>query len=377
MTFAVLCVLVTVFGSIANAAPFPLTKRAIGYKVLQAGPGVTDGCSPKQIEQLTDMIADTKKLAQSAQQTLALPNVEKSSGFTALFGPTAKASAISTGHYAPVISSLQVPTPITSLAGVTENDLTFTCPPATDPKAATAYASTRNFSGGGSAKGGKDNLIRFQQLAFKGAESFTVAAGEFKKTGSFKNVPLAFTMIHEAQHAIPIVGAANRCIDVKVGGKPMYGLQQIQHKITDAEKLQNAQNYAWFALLTVSNPEYFTDDCGGKASSIPPPQDQPSEGESSKTPAKPPSRPSSPKKEAGKRREITGKKPKNGPSKAPAAKPPVVAKPRTPVVTKPKPQPQSPQPAKPPTAPTRGTSKKVCQVIKGDFTGFSDVDEGR
>ena len=66
---------------------------------------------------------------------------------------------------------------------------------------------------------------------------------------------MAFTLVHEVQHADVLIGAANHCNDVdsdKVlpNGKKAkaYGLQQIQ-RLTDADKVKNAQNYAWFGLL--------------------------------------------------------------------------------------------------------------------------------
>jgi hypothetical protein len=76
-------------------------------------------------------------------------------------------------------------------------------------------------------------------------------------------------MIHEAQHSIPIVGAANRVTDLKLNGKRAYSLSRSVigdvhysnalvetlptlpsvQQLSDSNKPLNAQNYAFFAIL--------------------------------------------------------------------------------------------------------------------------------
>jgi hypothetical protein len=86
MTLPAVSVIVALLVSVTHSSPVWLGKRTITINILQAGSGVTDGCDATQIQQLTDMISDTKSLAQSAITTLAQANVEKSSGFVAMFG---------------------------------------------------------------------------------------------------------------------------------------------------------------------------------------------------------------------------------------------------------------------------------------------------
>jgi hypothetical protein len=73
---------------------------------------------------------------------------------------------------------------------------------------------------------------------------------------------MAFTLVHEVQHAKPLVAAAGHMSDQVEGltatvrkaddelvGKRSYGFKSIQHRISPEKKRTNPQNYAFLALL--------------------------------------------------------------------------------------------------------------------------------
>ncbi|THG96580.1 hypothetical protein EW026_g5280 [Hermanssonia centrifuga] len=246
-----------------------------------------DYCNDQSILRIRQMIKEAKTLAQSAIDTLYRPNVEKSSGFVALFGPNANPKDIADKHFAPVNILPDSPAFVVTVKRLTENDLTFTCPPYGDPKDNKARMSTRNWVDG-DGHDQRNNLIRIFPNSFeydvpdsKGSHKVdtlplqkAVEAAIAKTWFDEKAVPMAFTLVHEVQHADVIIGAENHCLDVAFiddKGKTVkaYGLQQIQKKITNEEKVKNAQNYAWFAFLTLAQPELFTDDCQGNPGPIP------------------------------------------------------------------------------------------------------------
>lgn len=70
--------------TVVFANPLRLQSRAPNVRILTEGEG---SCSTEGRPALIkSMIADAKKIAQSAIDTLNKPGVEKSSGFVALFG---------------------------------------------------------------------------------------------------------------------------------------------------------------------------------------------------------------------------------------------------------------------------------------------------
>jgi hypothetical protein len=80
--------------------------------------------------------------------------------------------------------------------------------------------------------------------------SSDIGKSAFVFDGEFPLPFLAFSIIHELQHSIPLVdGVANQLKDqVDFEGERAYGLQQVQ-EMDPAKKPENPQNYAWFALL--------------------------------------------------------------------------------------------------------------------------------
>lgn len=102
--------------------------------------------------------------------------------------------------------------------------------------------------------------------------SFDAAVTELKSSGNIESafsgttkLPLpvmAFTLVHEVQHAKPLVGAAGHMADQVEGltatvrkaddelvGKRSYGFKSVQHRISPEKKRTNPQNYAFLALL--------------------------------------------------------------------------------------------------------------------------------
>ncbi|TQN66161.1 hypothetical protein CSHISOI_09226, partial [Colletotrichum shisoi] len=72
-----------------------------------------------------------------------------------------------------------------------------------------------------------------------------------------------FTLLHQAQHLSTIVGDSERCIDVEnPEGRGEDGQDSVCFdeyccaRLPDADKIRNAQNYAYFALEVAANPFY-------------------------------------------------------------------------------------------------------------------------
>ncbi|KAL0946179.1 hypothetical protein HGRIS_012441 [Hohenbuehelia grisea] len=255
--------------AILLALSLPIVSGLTIY-VLESHPGTTEqeACSAADIKKIEEMVDSALKMADETVKALANPDVAKSSAFLSLFGSKAKPADIAAQHYTPILRVLKKPSPIRDLKSIGEHDLVFTCPVEKYEKKAAkvggVYASTRNWD----VAAKKLNLIRIMPLALEADSTIDAVAKEFQAKKTFKEpVPLPFTLIHEAQHSTPIVGV-HRVGDQEVGGKKMYGLNQIRNILPEDLKVKNAQNFAWFAMLAVSHSDLLTDDCKGSPAAI-------------------------------------------------------------------------------------------------------------
>ncbi|KAJ6573115.1 hypothetical protein DFH09DRAFT_1152360 [Mycena vulgaris] len=279
----VISVVATILVSTAIAArgsPLPpsrLQQRApVKFHIL-TGEDAEEACSPAQVTAIKDGIADAKKMSDVAIKTLKVKNMNKSNGFFHLFGGSSVSAADISERFT-FVKRLTTPDEVTSLDAFegSQDDVVFTCIPATNPKAGSAYANTVNI--GVKTKGIKEvpkvNLMRFGTFGLKNTESFTTSAARIKAATAASAFPLegavplpliGFTLIHEVQHCNPMLDNpdVNHFIDEKVGGDGgprAYGINQVQN-LTPVQKTRNPQNYAWFALLAESNPEFFEASC--------------------------------------------------------------------------------------------------------------------
>ncbi|KAJ7140624.1 hypothetical protein C8R44DRAFT_866331 [Mycena epipterygia] len=260
----------------ARALPFPpstLHQRAAPK--LHILTGSPEPCTPAEVAAIKAGIKDAQAMATNANQVLFVKNAAKSAGLRALFGQAVNPSAL--GKRFQLVINLGTPDEITSLDSVQNSaeDVTITCVPASNPKSQQAVANTVNIGIPSSfSKNPTVNLIRFTPSGLKNTESFTAAAARLSKnpkdtTLAFDTtdpkIPLpcfAFTMIHEVQHSVPLLGGLQHFVDEKTpDDKKAYGISVIQTVLTDAQKIINPQNYAYFAMFAKSNPEFFSPTC--------------------------------------------------------------------------------------------------------------------
>ncbi|CAK5282629.1 unnamed protein product [Mycena citricolor] len=321
--------------------------------------GATDDdmCTPEQAAAIERSIVDAKSASAVARKILGVPKMEKSNGFFWMFGGAAVAPSEVSRHFS-FVQKLGTPDHIASTVPFenSPNDLIFTCIPAGTKKAAEVLATTVN-----SGRKTKNtpvtpvlNLIRISPIHFLNTRTMAQAASAMNPGGVFtvKNglqtdqgvqvPPLAFTIIHEVQHSNVLMDNAEQdhLVDQKIGPKRAYGFQQVQNLDAHLKHL-NPQNYAFFALLAESNPEFFKPDCF--ISEQLPIRDFAAEKRAKsvvKTKAKPVARP--PSKPAAK---PVPKPPVVKPAVKPVAKP--VTKPAVKPVTKPAAKPVAKPAAKP------------------------------
>ncbi|KAJ7140667.1 hypothetical protein C8R44DRAFT_846755 [Mycena epipterygia] len=276
-----LSIVATVLTSTAIAArgsplpPSTLHQRAtVKLHILTGAP---EPCTPAQVASIKAGIKDAQAMATNANQVLFVKNAAKSTALRSLFGQAVNPSAI--GKRFQAVINMGTPDEITSLDSVqnSEEDVTITCVPASNPKSQKAVANTVNIgtkSATFAPNGATVNVIRFTPSGLQNTESFTAAAARLRTnpkdtTLAFDitnpKIPLpcfAFTMIHEVQHSVPLLGGLQHFVDEKTpDGEKAYGITQIQTVLTDAQKIINPQNYAYFAIFAKSNPEFFSPTC--------------------------------------------------------------------------------------------------------------------
>ncbi|KAJ7661747.1 hypothetical protein B0H17DRAFT_1212145 [Mycena rosella] len=370
------CNLVLTLNHIRRCAGSPLPpatfqrRAGLNFHILTAG---AEACDDTQVKTITAGIADAKKLANVAITTLKGDKMENSNGFIHLFGKNLVTPAAISKRFA-IVEKLEQPAKVTSLDAFqqSQNDVVFTCIPESDPKAKQAYANVANL--GKKTKGTAEtptvNLIRLTPKGIANPESFTEAAARikagtnvgltaFKLDSDGNGLPsLAFTLVHEVQHCIAMLGGEKHFKDQKAAGgnTNAVGINQVQ-LMPEATKQKNPQNYAWFALLVRGcQPRIFDADCafGEKLGGVP------------AKPATAAAAPGSPK--AGSATKAGGAAKKTRDLDARAKKPKVKAKkpakPKAPVKKAPaKPKPVPKKPAKP-KAPAKKVPAKPKPVTK-------------
>ncbi|KAK6991782.1 hypothetical protein R3P38DRAFT_3090901, partial [Favolaschia claudopus] len=272
----------------ARATPIPssdlLPRAGVKFHILSGTPPATltgsvedEKCTPAQVTAIKAGIVDAKKMADVAIKVLKPKDMNKSNGFFWIFGGSQVSAAEITKKY-DFVNKLDTPDEITTTVGLedSQTDLIFTCVPTGAAKAADAYANTVNVGRKTAGSNGVPtlNLIRLTQNSLANSESFVASAARVKASGDIKTSfpvtggiptpPLAFTLIHEVQHSDPLMDNAviDHLVDVKGSDlKRAYGFGQIQNKLDASQKKLNPQNYAFFALLAESNPEFFAPDC--------------------------------------------------------------------------------------------------------------------
>ncbi|KAJ7362452.1 hypothetical protein DFH08DRAFT_840924 [Mycena albidolilacea] len=273
-------------GLVVRGSPLPPStleqRAAVKFHVLTDAEGAAEGCSKDQIAQIKEGIADAKKLADVAISVLQVPKMEQSNGFFLLFGGSQNAKPNEIIKRFQFVKKLATPDEVASTDAFenSKTDVTFTCVPATDPKASEANANVANIgraTGGGAAP--TVNLIRLTPTGLGNTATFTEAAAKLTASGKIQDAFLlgkapngkrvampfmAFTLVHEIQHVDAMMDnpTIDHFVDEKTGlGETATGLQQVQLQLSDSKKKRNPQNYSFFALYAKSNPEFFSPEC--------------------------------------------------------------------------------------------------------------------
>ncbi|KAJ7192461.1 hypothetical protein GGX14DRAFT_595797 [Mycena pura] len=226
-------------------------------------------CSSAQVTAIKNGITDARNMATFAIQVLGVENMQKSNGFFWLFGGDGStATPDGVAERFKFVLNLNDPDLITSTKPYENSatDLIFTCIPGT----AKLYANTVNVNRPTTSNTAPTlNLIRLSSLGLANTESYVDAAQRITTSGDISQAfpvsngvpqpPIAFTLVHEVQHADPLLDnpQVNHFADqLGADGKRAYGIKQVQQMSPNLKKL-NPQNYAFFALLAQSNSEFF------------------------------------------------------------------------------------------------------------------------
>ncbi|KAK2763607.1 hypothetical protein CKAH01_15948 [Colletotrichum kahawae] len=241
-----------------------LRKRALdGYFVVDQAEGDELGCSDAQIATLHEAVVEAKYLARRASDVLASADATDSTAYLKWFGKeNANAimrTEIKENNYDPVAN---VKSPYernrihdANLAALSPTGLTFVCIPS-DFSLCAPGAQAIAFQTG-SISDNTGPLVTLCPPFFKSVK-WQAMVDDWRTSGKPKLTP-GFALLHELQHIPQITGDARRCTDVSNYapapndvGKMCYHPYCCEH-IDGKDKVQNAQNMAFFALDVIVN----------------------------------------------------------------------------------------------------------------------------
>ncbi|KAK1991214.1 hypothetical protein LX36DRAFT_590968 [Colletotrichum falcatum] len=215
-------------------------------------------CSKAQLKILNRRIDEARAAAQSAARVLSASKSEDSQAFRTWFGESKRPER------RPGTRDWQFPRmPRQRGPGVTENSLVYACPPAQ----ADNYCANANV--GAAVHNPRDSW---------GGPTLTILCPPFfASTSTVEDETLGWrmsgrvrtrrntglTLIHEFQHMNKVTGYGNVCTDVSdpSTGRGCYSADwYVEHvvacmRISDSQKIKNAENYALFAGYIQAWPE--------------------------------------------------------------------------------------------------------------------------
>ncbi|KAJ6611439.1 hypothetical protein B0H10DRAFT_368320 [Mycena sp. CBHHK59/15] len=156
----------------ARGSPLPPStlhqRAAVKFHILTGG---EEACDPTQVAAIKAGITDAKAMANVALTTLKGKDMNKSNGFFWLFGGSS-VSATEIADRFQFVNNLGTPDEVTSLDAFenSQQDVVFTCIPASNPKAGAAYANTVNIGKLTKSSNGvvpTVNLMRFGTFGLK------------------------------------------------------------------------------------------------------------------------------------------------------------------------------------------------------------------
>ncbi|KAF4808240.1 hypothetical protein CGCSCA5_v012529 [Colletotrichum siamense] len=240
-----------------------LSRRALdGYFVIDTQSGSEWGCSEAKIAKLPQIVNDAQALATIASAVLAEPDTEFSDAFVLWFGDTnSKADLRKTlkqSNYDSVLTYLKPPGANNRVAdmlmdNLSPTGLTYMCAAADNSMCAGNLVAGAHQHGAGGLSG---HSIVLCDRFFDGASNQEMLA--FWQENRRLKASAGFNLLHEVQHLAAFVGDNRRCIDVPdpayPDGSGCYDAGCCS-RLAPKDKIQNAQNMAFFALEVMANPE--------------------------------------------------------------------------------------------------------------------------
>ncbi|KAI8311765.1 hypothetical protein K4K61_011567 [Colletotrichum sp. SAR11_59] len=240
-----------------------LSRRALdGYFVIDTQSGSEWGCSEAKIAKLPQIVNDAQALATIASAVLAEPDTEFSDAFVLWFGDTnSKADLRKTlkqSSYDSVLTYLKPPGANNRVAdmlmdNLSPTGLTYMCAAADNSMCAGQLVAGAHQHGAGGLSGHSIVLCDRFFEAVSNQEMLAFWQENRRLKGS-----AGFTLLHEVQHLAAFVGDNRRCIDVPdpayTDGSGCYDAGCCS-RLAPKDKIQNAQNMAFFALEVMANPE--------------------------------------------------------------------------------------------------------------------------
>ncbi|KAI8196783.1 hypothetical protein K4K52_011121 [Colletotrichum sp. SAR 10_76] len=240
-----------------------LSRRALdGYFVIDTEIGSEWGCSEAKIAKLPQIVNDAQALATIASAVLAEPDTEFSDAFVLWFGDTnSKADLRKTlkqSNYDSVLTYLKPPGANNRVAdmlmdNLSPTGLTYMCAAADNSMCAGNLVAGAHQHGAGGLSG---HSIVLCDRFFDGASNQEMLA--FWQENRRLKASAGFNLLHEVQHLAAFVGDNRRCIDVPdpayPDGSGCYDAGCCS-RLAPKDKIQNAQNMAFFALEVMANPE--------------------------------------------------------------------------------------------------------------------------
>ncbi|KAF5975961.1 hypothetical protein FCOIX_7403 [Fusarium coicis] len=246
-------------------------------------------CSQDQLKTISGAIDEAHDLAKAAISVLSKSGSEQSIAFDSWFGSSngtpARRDIILKRHFQSVLENL---VPSTAAAQfrlshspflnpqqgftITESSLVYACPPASEPLCdGNTVAAVQSATGSRAAVFGATLLVLCPGF-FENKPNLDSAVQLWKTEHTLgDNLSRGFALVHEVQHMMQATESEEeRCDDLQdpfEANKDCYSASCC-FRLSDAQKIKNAQNYAIYALDVLA----FPDTAGSPSSSCNLPQ---------------------------------------------------------------------------------------------------------
>ncbi|EWZ47488.1 uncharacterized protein FOBCDRAFT_315640 [Fusarium oxysporum Fo47] len=246
-------------------------------------------CSQDQLKTISGAIDEAHDLSKAAINVLSKPSSEQSIAFESWFGSSNgtpnRRDIILKRHFQAVLENLIPSTAAAQFrlshspflnpqqgSTITESSLVYACPPPSEPVCdGNTVAAVQSATGSRAAVFGATLLVLCPD--FFGNKPNLDSAVQLWKTEHTlgDNLSRGFALVHEVQHMIQATESEEeRCDDLQdpfEDNKDCYSASCC-FRLSDAQKLKNAQNYAIYALDVLA----FPDTAGSPSSSCNLPQ---------------------------------------------------------------------------------------------------------